>query len=61
MEFLLPHLEGINGLKELTTTCGRGENIVRAHTILNTKIKFCFSKYLFCILISLSQNPIKTN
>ena len=37
---------------------GRGENVVGFREILNTKIKLFFSQCLFCILISLSQNPI---
>ena len=46
---------------ELTATCDVGENVVRVREILKTKIKLLFSKYLFCILISLSQNIFLTN
>ena len=46
------------GLTEITATCGRGENVVRVREILKTKINLLCSKYLFCFLMSLSQNPI---
>ena len=44
---------------DLTATCGRDENEVRVRERLQIKITFFFSKYLFCILISLSQNHLE--
>ena len=61
MEFPLLHLKANSWTYAITATCGRGENVVRVRERLKTKIQLFFSQYLFCILISLSQNPIKTN
>ena len=58
VEFPLPYLETHLRLMELTATCGRGENIVGICERLKAKMKLFFSKYLFCILISLSQKLI---
>ena len=63
MEFPLPHLEAHSwayGINRHLWACGRGEDVVRVRERLQTKIlKFFFSKHLFFILISLSQNTIK--
>ena len=42
MEFQLPHLEAHSLAYVINTTCGRGENVVRVHAILKTKIKLFF-------------------
>ena len=56
MEFPLPLLEAHSWA--LSATCGRSENVGRVRDILKPKIKLFFNKYLFGILISLSQNLI---
>ena len=58
MEFPLPHLAAETWFKEITATCGGDETVVRVRERLKTEIKLFFSKYLFCIMITLTRAPL---
>ena len=58
MEFLLPHLEAHSWAYEINHHLWERPKCSASVKDLKLKLNSFFSKYLFCILTSLSQNPI---